>query len=501
MAGTGVKQALKDSLIYAPSYVIPQVVGLVSLPVYTRIFLPGDYGYLVLVQVTIGFALILSSAWIQTSLMRFYARYEASKERSTLTRVCLICLGASLATWLSVGLVGISFFHQRISPLLGRLFMLGMAQLGLDTCFNIGLTFFRVALRARMYTIFVVMRSIGRFLAAIVLIFFWSRDVATVLWGGIAVSLTLLPLMILCMPRRIWFGEGGRVGFHNIREFVLFGLPLIGSGLAWQGLNLADRYLVELFRGSYEVGLYSTGYNIGLSSVYGVFSLIGFASYPIIVATYEQQGRSAAQELMQRLSRYFFLLCIPAVAGVSVLAPDIMKVFTGSAYFAGYSVIPLVALGMLFNGALTFATKPFVLLKRSGLYALLVFLGVALNVLLNVFAIPKMGYFGAGLVTAISYGGVFLAFVIVSKHALDFAYRVSLGPVCRAVGASIVMSVCLTVTKAILPLGFIRLLILCLGGALIYLVVLLLMGEMDREVTYIEKLFRHVGRAKLLDGV
>ena len=66
---------VKDMLKYLPAQVVPGLVGLVSIPIVTRIFPPAEYGDYSLAAATV---MVLSTlfGWLPTSVIRYYPVYE-----------------------------------------------------------------------------------------------------------------------------------------------------------------------------------------------------------------------------------------------------------------------------------------------------------------------------------------------------------------------------------------------------------------------------------------
>ena len=73
------KNFIKDTVKYIPSLVVPAIVGLISIPIVTRLFSPADYGNYILVLSTITVLSTLAS-WSSMSIIRFYPAYERDKK-------------------------------------------------------------------------------------------------------------------------------------------------------------------------------------------------------------------------------------------------------------------------------------------------------------------------------------------------------------------------------------------------------------------------------------
>ena len=70
-----IKNLVKDAGKYLPGQIVPAIVGILSIPVITRLFSSGEYGKYVLVMAAVG---VLSAiiGWLPMSIIRFYPVYE-----------------------------------------------------------------------------------------------------------------------------------------------------------------------------------------------------------------------------------------------------------------------------------------------------------------------------------------------------------------------------------------------------------------------------------------
>jgi len=73
------KDFLKDTVKYLPAQIAPGIVGFISIPIITRIFLPQDYGKYSLVMATV-MVLTALVGWLPMSIIRFYPAYERDKK-------------------------------------------------------------------------------------------------------------------------------------------------------------------------------------------------------------------------------------------------------------------------------------------------------------------------------------------------------------------------------------------------------------------------------------
>jgi O-antigen/teichoic acid export membrane protein len=275
------------------------------------------------------------------------------------------------------------------------------------------------------------------------------------------------------------------VSKEHIKEFFRFGSPLIVSSLSVWVLALSDRYLLSFFRSSAEVGIYSVSYSIVDGSVALLFTILMLAAHPIIIITWEERGKEVTQKLIKDLSRYFFMICIPAFLGISVLSKEIFSVLVGKSYVESYRLVPFFAFSSFCVGWFQYIGKGFEIYKKTLLMASIILLAGGLNVILNLLFIPHYGVMGAGIAKSISYAGLIILGLKMTRSFLP--WQISGRSVLRIFFAAGIMASCLMLVKNSLSISLFNLIFLISLGTIVYAVVLLLSKEIkDGEINLIK---------------
>ena len=66
------KRTAKDSMVYLPSMIIPAILGIVLIRVFTTLFSAREYGHYHIMLSTFGFVKVFSVAWLANSSVRFF---------------------------------------------------------------------------------------------------------------------------------------------------------------------------------------------------------------------------------------------------------------------------------------------------------------------------------------------------------------------------------------------------------------------------------------------
>lgn len=472
------KGFLKDMVKYLPAQIAPAIVGLISIPLITRLFPPEDYGAYSLVMVTLA-VLTTLLGWLPTSVIRFYPAYERDNKLDRFYgNICSLTI-ISIITISLISLFLLVSIKARVSPTFCLLMYVGIGVFVVTGLFEVLQYFLRSERKVNWYSGFAVWRSIGTLGIALSLIFFLKRGIESLLWGAILCVVISLPLL--------WKKAVGstsalhfKIDYSLTKEMAKYSLPLIVGNLAAWTLSLSDRYILEFFRGTQEVGIYSASYNISEKSILLLATLFMLASGPISIHIWEKEGETKSKEFINNVTRYYLMACVPAVIGLSALSKPIMNFLTGEQYFEGYKIIPFVTSGVLFLGLQQRFHAGFLFYKRTGIMTFAIVASGLLNLFLNFLFIPRYGYFAAAITTLISYA--FLLFLMITLSQRFLVWQFPFKTLARVICASIVVGVVVYyVGNSLTSWNWLNLILGVLLGVLVYSTMLFLLREFQPE--------------------
>lgn len=471
-----IKGFVKDTLKYLPPLIASSIVGLITIPIITREFPAKDYGYYSLVIATIGI-LSLMFAWITDSIYRFYPAYErdgkAGKFYSDVIRlstftiaVIVLVLGAFLF-----------FIKSHIDSRLMAIMLVGIMMFVTTSIFSTLLDFLRSRRQVSLYSRFFVWKTIAGLIFGLSMVFIFKSGIQGMLWGVTIAMLIGLPWLWKMALGGLPY-EHSRTDLSLARNMAAYGIPLvIGNLFAWI-INLSDRYVLEIFRGASEVGIYSASYNIALQVISLIITSFMLASSPIVMHVWEKEGEARTKEFVVSVTRYYLLVGIPAVVGLSVLSKPIVTIMAGHQYLNGYKVIPFVALGVFILGLQQRYHIGFLLHKRTGFITLMIVLSGLSNLGLNLLLIPKYGYMAAAITTLVSYSLLLLLMKYISRRFFTWKFPT------RSLINSLLASLCMGLlayfigTNTFMP-GLLGVSLAVLLGVLVYCLIILLLGELQ----------------------
>ncbi len=474
-----IRELLKDLTKYLPSYVIPGIIGIIAIPVITRLFPPTDYGNYSLVLATISVLSSIAVAWVSTSAIRLFPAYDSGERlgelQATAIKLALISVIAISLIFLGV----LCIFGSHISKNLHALMLIGIPLFIASSFSQVLLQFLRAKRQVNWYSSFTIWRGVAGLGLGMALVIALGFGVEGLLWGsllGMAVALHLLWKTAL---GKVTFKEGHVIS-PLTSQMAKYGFPVMIIGLASWILSLSDRYILEIFRGSQEVGIYSASYGIVGQSIGVILSLFLLAQGPLVFGIWEKQGEAATGQFVNRLTRYYLMIALPAAVGISVLAKPVIGVLTPADYHPGYIIISLVAFGLFLAGIINSFGIGLACHKRTGLMMYCVLGSALLNIALNLIFIPRYGYFAAAVTTLVSYTVNLAVITIISRRF--FVWPFPFKSLAKIAAASAVMgAVAYFIGNSLTSSILVNLIVGIIVSVIVYALILFFLRELQKE--------------------
>lgn len=397
---------MSDSLKYVPSHAVPAVCGFLSLVVFTRFLSPEEYGIYTLIVTTVSFVANTGFGWLNFSGLRFYDESLSRIETLLTTQVVASVFVLALLSCFGCGVI---WYGGQTGSLegTGQLFIPGLLLLWTKVPFDWQLIMMRAGRQAFRHTVFRVSESILRLVAAFLLIRFMNTGFSGII-AAIAGTYALLS--------GIEFIQSGilariRLRFYSwstMKQYLGYGLPLIGAGITGTALALADRYMIGLLRDTAEVGVYSAGYRLSEMVVLSFGSILLYAYHPIVIRHFNLAGDKGAEESLAYAFRLLLVVLIPVTAGTACLSGD-LSALAGEAYQGMEAVFIWVCPGVMFSCFNQVYTRVFELKHATRMILYISIAAVFVNLIINGMLVPKMGCRGAAVATFAAYGFQFFS--------------------------------------------------------------------------------------------
>lgn len=387
----GFARLSRDSFVYALGSLLGKAVGLVMLPILTRLLSPADYGR-VDVLGTLGSAAISALLLgMDVAATRLFFDADGSSAR-----------GRLLATWCAIAGVivvpfgaGMMFFSGTLSEILfaTKAYAPAVASVGLVTVFgtyhHIALTTLRAAGRPGLFAAVSAGTLLLNAALAVWLLVSWDDGVTSVI-ASLAVSLFAAGAVGLFLVRDQIRGEPGRQEF---RSLLRLGLPLAPAVAAGWAAEFANRAILLTAGGPQQVAYLAVALRI--ASIAGL-AVVGFqlAWQPHAFAG------GTSQAALSRLAldgRRFLVGVAAAVAFLALAAPEVLATLGGPGYGDALAAVGVSLVGALAAALYLVTSMPSALARRMSDLGIASTAGVVVSVAANAALVVEWGAFGTAV--------------------------------------------------------------------------------------------------------
>ncbi len=479
------REFLKDVAKYLPAQLAPALVSFISIPIITTIFPPAEYGNYILAMTTLNVFATLNG-WAPMSVLRFYPAFE--KEGKARAFVLQMFRMAAMSVLILCAVYGLGLLVARRFYDGHQIFLMqiGMAVFLLQCFFDLNTNTMRARRQIVRYSACVVWNAAAAVVIGLGLIHAYRSGIDAFLWGAMAALALVIPLMTLNNLRGCDIAPSAGAARSSLppdltRKVLLFGLPVVLGNLELWALSLSDRFIIEHFRGSAEVGIYSACSGISERSIRMLSSLLMAASAPLVLRIWEMDGPEKTRHFLSNVTRIFLIVCIPSAIGLAILARPVTNALTGPEYHSGYIILPWAALGAVIFGTQHIYQYVMLIQQKTSTLAV-VYLGAgAINILINILAVPYFGYEAAIASRLVAYVFLAITLILISRHYLKWKYPFA--TLVRTLGAGAAMGALVFAIAKVRITGRPMIDLFCIigAGALAYGIFLLLFREAKRD--------------------
>lgn len=417
-----IKSLIGQTAVYGLSSIIGRFLNYLLVPLYTRIFLPHEYGVVTELLAYVGFLLVFLTYGMETGLFRFSQNDKYRKEDVYSNSI------GSLFTTSLIFILIVLIFYGNIADLLNYVqnpeyvLILGIT-IGIDAFSAIPFAQLRIKNKsARFATIKFINIGLNISLNLFFIVFcprvlgennFIFKHLYPQLDVGyifISYLLTSIITLLLLLPEIIKIKLKFLFNRQLLKKMIIYSLPLMFAGLMGMTSETLDRillkYLIIVPDGIInpahyimsEIGIYGANAKIAILMVLFI-QAFRYAAEPFF---FNYSKNSDSKELYARVMKYFIIFNLFVFIGITLFI-DFVKIIIDKNYHDGLIIIPILLLGKVFFGIIFNLSIWYKLTNLTKYGAIIAFSGAFISITLNVFLIPKYGYLGSAWASFFSY--------------------------------------------------------------------------------------------------
>ena len=431
------KQLAGQTAIYGLSSIVGRLLNYLLVPLYTRYFIPAEYGVVTELYAYVAFLVIILTYGLETAFFRFSQKkydkdlvYSTSLISLIISSILFVFLMISsqqtIANWLEypqnpeyvmwfaliIGLDAVSSISFAKLREKGRAARFALVRL-VNIFINIGLNLFFIiycpyALENGLPTTDFV-NSIYDPKVGVGYIF-----IANLFASGVTI-LMLLPEMI----KSSWV-------FNTIlwKKMMWYALPLLVAGLAGMTNETIDRVLLKQLLPDgldkmAEIGIYGAFYKISIIMILFI-QTFRFAAEPFFFS-YEKKNDS--RKIYADVLKYFSIFSA-FIFLVVMLYLDVVKHLVGGSFQSarGIEIVPILLMANLFFVLYYNLSVWYKLTEKTSYGALLAIFGALITLILNIILIPRIGFIGSAWATLVCYFSMMLASLYLGRKHYPIPY-------------------------------------------------------------------------------
>lgn len=419
-----------QTAVYGLSSIAGRLINYLLVPVYTRVFLPAEFGIVTEMYAYVAFFAVLLTYGMETAFFRFVnSGHNTQKVYST----AIITLFSTSVLFVAL----ISIFSQNIAEwlrypshseyvvwfawivALDAFTLIPFARLRSD---NKPLKFAAI----RLLNIFV---NVGMNIILIFGLPWLIRNnllneefiPGVVVNGKVTVSAVFISNLIaslftvlILLPEYLkvkleWSKE-------LLKKMLIYSLPLMIAGFAGIVNETVDRILIKYLLSAdismTQLGIYGACYKVSILMTIFI-QAFRYAAEPFFFSNAKEKD---AAHLYASVMNYF-VITVSFIFLAIMMYIDVVILFVGEDFREGVNVIPILLLANLFLGIYYNLSIWYKLTNKTMFGAYLSIVGAFVTLVLNFILIPIMGYMGAAWATFACYTSMMVvSYFIGQKH-------------------------------------------------------------------------------------
>jgi O-antigen/teichoic acid export membrane protein len=481
------KNLTRDSAIYGVGHIASRLLTFLLLPYYSFHLSPAEYGEMTLYFLFVGLAQAFFFYGLDIAYLRYFSLAKDPAQKAVVNGSTLMTTAAttgllSLVLILAAPVIGRLVIHEPAVPsLVPAMVRLCAGILFFDTISTFPFMFLRGTLRPYHFTAVKLLNVVVNVGLNVWFVGRLDLSIPGVMWANfIASAVTTVVLLPSMLRETVFKWDKGL-----IQDMVRFGIPNIPTYLFVMVIELADRKIIELYRGAAESGLYSAGYKLGMfmAVVTGAFR---FAWQPFFLSHAEQED---APRLFARVLTYYLLVTFALFLALTYFIDPIIKTqwpgigyILSPRYWPGLMVFPIILLAHIFDGVYANLMVGVYLKKLTSRLPIVTGAAALFTIVFNILLIPAYGMMAAAWITLIAFFMEAALLWLVVRRAYPVPYEwARIAKIGIACGIALVPMYVFNIESVWLRAG------LLIG----FFAVLILLGFFnDREKYHIRKLLR-----------
>lgn len=411
------KRLAHGSIIYGIGDVLQRFLGLLLLPLFTRVLTPEDYGVIAMIGlISIGLTGLYNLGTGNSMGILYYQEaYQSRKSTIIWSTTILLLLNSTLVTAVLSGLA--PYISQLVfqSGQYSFLLCIAFTSLLLVTISQPFYAYLRLEEKATQYVALTLGNSLITTVLSVFLVIVLQWGILGMLLASMLGQIIMIGIIYSIVARKLTFVIDRRL----FRPLVRIGFPSIFGLFAFLVIDYADRQMLQRMVGLDQLGIYSLGYSFGMA----VLVLVGSfgSAWPPFFMSFINRLEDA-RSVFGKVLKYYVIGAGLLVAIFFAAAKPLVVILLGPAFHEAYHVIGLVAASYVLKGCYLILLPGICFARKLHWQSGIEWVAAVVNIVLNLLWIPLYGIIGAATATLIGYLTLPVLSWAVSRKYLEVDY-------------------------------------------------------------------------------
>ena len=402
------KRLIKAGLAYVIGSFFSQGLRFITLPIFSRIMLPADYGYIASYELWISILTILVGLQTSATVVNAYIDYGERKiDRYTSSVSSLGFISFIICSIVTVA------FSNRISSFLELNIKFLMAGIIQSLCFyyiNMLTSKYRVIDNVRGFLAF----NIGHTSLSILISFIFVINFSIDKYAGYILGFFASQLLVGLIAGILIYLKGKCILEKNMNLYAIkLSYPLILHSAASVISSKLNQLLLLKMIDATNAGIYNFTNNFALI-ITGLYTAFNNAYVP----WYFRQLHAGNKKEVEVGSKTYISIFTFCVSCIIMIMPETIMIMGSKEYHFAINIVPILILSTYINFLYTFCVNYEFYNKKTIYIAAGTLLAAFCNVLLNVILIKYKGIIGATIATCLA-ASILMAFhYVITKKVI-----------------------------------------------------------------------------------
>lgn len=393
------RKLVKHSGIYTFGNFTSKILGILLVPLYTKVIDVNLFGIYSILEVTWQFMEGILHFGLPLALLRWLNLEENKDNSGTILFsgfISTLCISVAVFILMFVFKSTISKFFFNSIEYTDCLVLISII-VGLNLLNNIGLTYLQSEEKSVQFISISIIRFFIQLIFTIYFVAFLRIGILGIFGGQLAGSILCLLFLLPMLFRRFTI----KINKNEIVEMFKFGYPLAFAGISSRILNMGDRYILGYLTNWTTVGIYSLGYKF--ANLIDTMFIQSFR-YAFLPLAWKKLKDDNAKRYYAKMLTYFVFIIFWVTLFIAIYSKGIIHVFArDKSYWDASMIVPIAVFAIAVKGIFPVIRMGMQIRMKTSYIAFIIASGALVNIGLNFILIPYYGMMGAAVATLFSF--------------------------------------------------------------------------------------------------